>query len=204
MKSLNQFLLIFSLVIISSIPISALNLYEVNQNLIASRKRELESVIRFARSQALVHVHNHEKGLLTREEAENRIVESLAAMNYGTRYVWVNDNNAIARVHIRPEISGKFQTSYIGQIHQLQNEDIIFFTRANVKPVEDKRVTKLNGVTKLPDWDWVIGYGAYMDDIENEFLDIAAKTIMLNVLIAMLISLTALCLFKFRPQAESS
>ena len=202
MKTSKQFWIIISVIISCSILTTILNLYAFKENLLESRKREITTILNFARNQSLIYVEKHKNGLLSREEAENAIIKALSAMNEGSRYIWANDNHAIARVHVRPEVLGKFQSSYIINMNLLKNKDTAFITETNVKPIIEKRVLKINGVTKIPDWNWVIGYGAYLDDIEEEFLDSAIKSILINSLIITIILFVAMYLRRLQPYAE--
>lgn len=198
MKTTKQFWLAFLLVMICTLLVSMLSLSTYRQNMVDSRKYEIESVLQFTRAQLSIYVDKVNKGLISRKTAESEVVEMLSAMQIDTRYVWANDSNAIARVHVRPEVLGKFQTSYVYHMRELENTPIAFVSEPNVKPIDEVRVLKMNGITKIPEWDWVVGYGAYIDDIESEFLDIVVKTIFINVLIAMLI--TALAFFVVKPK----
>lgn len=198
MKTTKQFWLAFLLVMICTLLVSMLSLSTYRQNMVDSRKYEIESVLQFTRAQLSIYVDKVNKGLISRKTAESEVVEMLSAMQIDTRYVWANDSNAIARVHVRPEVLGKFQTSYVYHMRELENTPIAFVSEPNVKPIDEVRVLKMNGITKIPEWDWVVGYGAYIDDIESEFLDIVVKTIFINVLIAMLIA--ALAFFVVKPK----
>ncbi len=199
MKTSNQIGIALSIVIVSSVLTSAFGLYIFKEHLIESRKREISTILHFANAQASIYVEKHKDGLMSREEAEDEAVKALSKMNMGSHYIWANDHHAIARVHARPEIIGQFQTSYIHHMALLKSKVIAFHTETNIKPITNKRVMKINGISKLPQWDWVIGYGAYMDDIESDFLDAAAISFAVNLLIVIISIFIAVSVSRAEP-----
>ncbi|CAM3768991.1 Methyl-accepting chemotaxis protein 4 [Vibrio aerogenes CECT 7868] len=162
-------------------------LESLRSNLIESRKHEIQSVLSFAKNQVSVYVKQEKQGLITREEAEKKAVEVLSGLRFGASYIWSNDNHAIARVHVRSEKLGQFQKSYQGHIAELRNKDFIIDVGENVKPGTNKKTVKINGVTKIPGWDWVIGYGVYMDDLDATYWSFAYKFIAISVGIVLVV-----------------
>jgi signal transduction histidine kinase len=43
---------------------------------------------------------------------------------------------------------------------------VLFYTR---RPDGDVEYPKLNGVLKIADWDWILGTGVFLDDIDATF-----------------------------------
>jgi Signal transduction histidine kinase len=166
--------------VISLIIFLGIGLNLIKATLVDSSKREIQSVLAFAVHNANVFVEKAERGDMPRQEAEIQVVKLLSNMQHEHAYVWANDSDAIARVHIRPEKIGVFQSSYLRHITALSDEDIIFREATNLKPFSNKKIFKINGITRLPDWNWVIGYGVYLDDI-NTLLWKYMKTYTLTV-----------------------
>ena len=170
-------------IIVISIIVNVAYLYNYKESLIDKSKQEIIAVLEKAKQQASIYVEQHQSGTLSKTEAEQKLLDTLTSNNKGSHYIWINDNHAISRAHIRPEIIGKFQTSYIEHIKALENEDIAFITKTNIKPGIEQRVYKINGFTKLPKWDWVIGYGVYLDEVEQAVLSKIYKMLPINILI---------------------
>lgn len=197
MKLKTQLLLIVSISILGYALIGAYGLYSVKNNLIDSRKHEIDTILHFARNQSMVFIDQYQNGKLSKQNAEAKITELLSGMREGASYIWANDDQAISRVHPRAEKLGKFQQSYAGQFASLQNQDFNFFTEDNIKPGTNKPVLKVNGYTKLPNLNWVIGIGVYMDDIQEQyysyaktFFAIATPILLLVIFISSYISRT--------------
>lgn len=192
-----QLMIIVAISIIGYAIIGAYGLYSIKDNLIESRKHEIHTILNFARNQSNLYIQQSKNGQLSQPEAEKKVVELLSGMREGASYIWSNDNHAISRVHPRAEKLGKLQDSYAGQMQQLQGKDYDFTVEENIKPGTDVKVLKVNGFTKLPDWNWVVGFGVYMDDIQKQyyayaktFFLIATPILLMVVFISFYISKT--------------
>lgn len=186
------------LLVVCSASVCAFSLYMLRASLQETVKHEIHTLLKLVRQQAQYYVKASAEGLILREEAEKQVVDMLSAMNVGQDYIWSNDNQAIARVHIRDEIRGKFQKSYARHISKLKTKEIIFESDTNLKPVTDRRVLKLNGVVHLADWDWVIGYGVYIDDVEKRFWSIAIRIVLATLGFVVIALFALIYLFKAR------
>ncbi|SDT98649.1 methyl-accepting chemotaxis protein [Halopseudomonas salegens] len=144
--------------------------------------------------------HYHEKevqGEMSREEAQREALAVLERMRYdGNEYYWVNDMNHIMIMHpFAPQTVGVDLTS-------MQNEDsenIIVemvqlarehgtahfeytWTRPGDVPGEDDGVGRMAAVTHFEPWDYMIGTGVFIDDMQAKF-----RTEMINTLIKVLL-----------------
>jgi methyl-accepting chemotaxis protein len=57
----------------------------------------------------------------------------------------------------------------------LATQNIGFVELMVVKPGSSDEVLKINGVTRIDGWDWVIGFGAWTDDIQAAFWQVALR-----------------------------
>lgn len=171
--------------------IAFLGLHSLKGNLIDARKHEITSILTFARNQAESYVGEVEQGKMSRDEAERRIIADLSAMRAGSSYIWATDGNAIARVHPNTQNLGTKQSSYPGQLALIGNHSIVFEVKMNTKPGVSGMVLKVNGMTKVPEWNWILGYGVYMDDVNSAYVSFAMTFLMVAIpifLIVMFIS----------------
>ncbi|WP_432461064.1 MULTISPECIES: methyl-accepting chemotaxis protein [unclassified Agarivorans] len=196
MKLSRQLTYLMIVVILGFISLGIFGLTELKSSLIESRKHEIQSILTFARTQSQLYIDQNKKGLITREEAEAKVVEVLSGIRFGASYVWSNDNKGMSRVHIRPEKMGIFQKSYQEHMEKLQNKDFAFSVGSNLKPNTNTKVIKVNGMTKLPGWNWVVGYGVYMDDVEQTYWDFAFKFLLIAA--AIIIVVVGLTIFMLK------
>ncbi|SHO58170.1 cache domain-containing protein [Vibrio quintilis] len=151
---------------------------QVHNIYIESKKDEISKV--------MTMVHHHAESIIkesandsmeARKQTEQKIVDYFEGFHIGDLYFWVNDHNAIARVHPRDKVLGQFQNSYLRHMKQLESNPLFFETRLNVNPVTDELQVKINGIMLLDPWKWVVGYGSYIDKSR-----IVEKTMLLMII----------------------
>ncbi len=196
MKLSQQLTALIVVVLLGLMSLGAYGLYSLRNTLIESRKHELESVLTFAKKQVEQVVNAEAAGKLTKAAAEQQVIDLLSQYRDGATYVWSNDNNGIARVHVKKEKLGQVQASYQGHIAALQNTDFIFDVGPNFKPGSTEEVLKVNAVTKIPGWNWVMGLGVYMDDLNEVYWSFALRFVAIAV--GIIIAITAMVVMTSR------
>lgn len=192
-------LLIVSL--IAFVLLGFIGYHYTKQSVIATKKQEVETMLAIASKQSSVYIDQYKQGLLTKQQAEEKMIHFLSALQFESAYIWANDNFGIARVHARKEIIGQFQQSYVEDMAALANKKIYYQTKFNLKPGLDERVLKSNGITKIPEWDWVIGYGIYMDGVNEIALNAQMPFIISLMLLMTLVTLVAFYLMRRKHDA---
>lgn len=196
MKLSRQLAIIIVVAALGLIILGAVSLQTLRSNLMSSGVNEIENILTLAKQQANYYIELEQSNQLTREEAEAKVVEVLSHMRHGSSYIWANDNNAILRVHPKSSALGKFQSSYAADFAKLKQTDFAIKTGDLIKPGTTERVTKINGSTALPKWDWIIGYGIYMDDVNEKYMDSAISFTGMALVILALIIATAIYIAK--------
>ncbi|TDO98657.1 methyl-accepting chemotaxis protein [Marinomonas balearica] len=198
MKLSKQLSLIVAIVAAGFIVLCVFALNTLKTNLVNGYQNEIKSVLTYSKNQALIYIEQEEKGLISREEAEKRVIELLSGVRQGASYIWANDHNSTARVHVKSEKIGTFQSSYAKDVAALKSASspFEFEVKLNEKPGVDHKVLKMNGKTFIPKWNWVMGIGVYMDDVDQAYWNFATKFIIIALII--LAAITGVCLFMFR------
>jgi methyl-accepting chemotaxis protein len=133
--------------------------------------------------------------IITTTEAQKEALEAIRSLRYdGKEYFWINDLEPKMIMHpMKPEMDGK-------NIADQKDPNGIYIFQEMVKvcnekgegtvkymwpkPGSDKPQPKVSYVKKLKDWDWIVGSGIYVDDIESEITTITNKIfIVLSVII---------------------
>lgn len=141
-------------------------------------------------------------GDMSRRRAQERAADVLREIRYdGGNYFWVINKEPRTIMHpIEPELEGRDMSTV-----QDENGKRFFLEFVNVcneagegfveymwpRPGSDVPVPKLAFVRELPDWEWIIGTGIYMDDIEEEIAftyRIVFIVVVLIILISVLLS----------------
>ncbi|AEF53149.1 methyl-accepting chemotaxis protein [Marinomonas posidonica] len=191
MKLSRQLSIIITCAAIGLIILGAVALQTLRTSLIDSGKHEIQTILTLAKEQVAHYIDLEQAGKLSREEAEEKVVETLSHIRYDASYIWANDNNSLSRVHPKSEKIGTFQESYKSDIAKLQSVDFAIKISENFKPGTTVQVLKINGMTKLPHWNWVIGFGIYMDDVNAVFVNSAISFGLIGLLILAAIIIVA-------------
>lgn len=149
----------------------------LKNNLIDSRKHEIQSILTFTVNQARHFVELEKANKITREEAEKNVIRIFSEMREGNYFLWANDANGIARVHIKDSVIGVFQSSYAKYIGYLEQNPFMFIVGESEKANSNTLYVKVNGMTLLPEWNWILGIGVYVDELEAEVHQFAMSLI---------------------------
>lgn len=190
MKLVHQLIALLVLVIFGFVLLGSYGLHSLQTNLINDRKHELKTVLTYANKQVAPIVRAQENGQLSLPEAQAQVVHILSEYRQGIAYLWANDNHGIARVHVKKEKIGKFQESYQNDIRSLANKTFVIKVVPNFKPGSSEKVLKVNAITRIPQWNWVMGMGVYMDDLSATYWQIAWHFIFIVITVVFLVILT--------------
>lgn len=125
-------------------------------------------------------------GTLTREEAQGRAKEVIAAMRYAPDgYMWINDMQPAMVMHpIKPELDGKDLSQnkdpngkhlFVEFVNVVKAEKEGFVDYYWPKPGFEAPVEKFSHVIGFEPWGWIVGTGVYSDDLAALFRQTAIK-----------------------------
>jgi methyl-accepting chemotaxis protein len=145
-------------------------------NVIEGRRNEIKHVVETAWGVLDHYAKQSAQGLLSEEEAQQKARASIQSLRFdGSNYLWINDLQPRMIMHpTNPELNGKDLSTTkdldgkamfveMAQLGRKQGQGFVEYSWN--KPGSDKAVGKISFVKKLPQWNWIIGAGAYMDDI---------------------------------------
>jgi methyl-accepting chemotaxis protein len=147
------------------------SLDSIKTSLVETKKHEVASLLSFAKKQASDAI----KQSRSPEEAEQRVIAALSTYRLGNAYIWANDHNAIARVHVRGDKLGTFQSSYARHVNLLKDKAFNYVVGEVSKPNSSEKVTKVSAITMIPELKWVMGLGIYMDDVEESYQQLVTR-----------------------------
>ena len=124
-----------------------------------------------------------QNGTMSEADAQKSALEAIRKMRYeGSEYFWINNLEPRMIMHpMDPGLDGKDlsqKTDPNGKRMFVEMADICrsegdgFVHYAWPKPGEPRPVPKISYVKLLPEWQWVIGSGIYVDDVEKEIFSI--------------------------------
>ena len=120
-----------------------------------------------------------QKGDVSAADAQKRAMARVAALRYGSNdYYWINDMHPKMVMHpIKPEMNGNDLSAYKDPNGKLLFVDFVDTVRKNgagfvpyewPKPGFEKPQPKLSYVVGFAPWNWVIGTGVYIDDLNAQ------------------------------------
>jgi len=145
-------------------------------------------------------------GEMTGAEARTAALEALRAMRYGggTEYYWVNDMNNVMIMHpMAPQTEGVDLTTITNsdgrpniitdmvKLAREQGTAYIEYTwaRPGQNPGEGEGHDKIAAFTHFEPWDYMIGTGIFIADMEAKFLAEAVKVLIFVTLLTLLMVL---------------
>jgi methyl-accepting chemotaxis protein len=125
------------------------------------------------------YVALEKQGTLPPDEARRQAADALKALRYDQdEYFWINDTHHKMIMHpTTADMVGKVLTDYKDPTgRQIFIEFVDMATKNGgglveyqwPRPGSTTSVPKFAHVKHIPHWDWVVGTGVYVDDVENE------------------------------------
>ncbi len=168
-----QLSILVALCAVGLIILTLLSLNIIKSSLTGAREHEIQSILTIAQVQVSEYVDLEKQGKLSREEAEKKVIEVLTNIRAGDSYIWANGNDGISKVHPNPDQLGSFQSGYQSSLQALNGVDFVFTQGDYPKAGATGLFHKINGMTMIPEWQWVFGYGIYVSDMDKDFKNTA-------------------------------
>ncbi len=155
-------------------------LFETRNRLWTDRQDMLRSQVESAISILTDYQKRAESGEMTVDEAQKAAADVLRSIRYGdNEYLFINGMDGTMLMHpIKPEMQGMDQMTmedangkrFVAEmvnIARTQGSGMVEYVWA--KPGSDVPVPKLSAVGAFKPWQWVVGTGVYIDDLEAAF-----------------------------------
>ena len=181
------------------------------------QKREmLRELTSTAASTIEFYIHQEKSGILARGEAQRLAAAEVAQLRYGIEgkdYFWITDMHPRMVMHpYRPELVGRDLTDYtdredrsgkrlFAEAVAIVNADRQGYLEYLWQWMDDpsRSEPKLSFVRGIPEWDWVIGTGIYIHDVEQEIGRLSRNLLLADGIIAVaLLGLLANVLYQSR------
>ncbi|MQP67242.1 HAMP domain-containing protein [Niveispirillum sp. SYP-B3756] len=175
--------------------------------LVQDRQQELIQILTIVRGIAQNWHDREQSGEMTREQAQKGAGDDIRKLRFGNgEYIYVNNYDGMTVVHAKRDFEGKnrmgFKTADGVETVRLGVEAAKkgggFFTynfsRPGVNGGEAVNVPKLSYSLGFEPWQWALGTGVYIDDIDETFNAILVKMLLLAAAILLAGSVVAVLL----------
>ena len=154
--------------------------------MLEDRQYKVRNLVEVAHA-TLTHYESEARaGRMSVEEAQKAASAAIRAMRYDkVEYFWIHNLNTMMVMHpIKPELenksmaqlkdkTGKFFFVEFNKVVAAQGAGFVDYLWP--KPGSDEGVPKLSYVQGFTPWNWVIGSGIYIDDVDAKFRSDAIK-----------------------------
>jgi methyl-accepting chemotaxis protein/methyl-accepting chemotaxis protein-3 (ribose and galactose sensor receptor) len=161
-----------------------LALQNIRSSMLEDRRAQITMMVSYAEKLVSGFVSMEKSGVLSKEEAQTRAKQALSTLRGGDDYVLVRTFDGEALVHADPRRIGQVDKKMVqSYLVALQAKDLALAEIKAKRPGGDIELPKINGVAKIPEWNWVIGFGQYVDDIDKTYQKTAVRFGLLGALI---------------------
>jgi methyl-accepting chemotaxis protein len=132
-------------------------------------------------------IESYRQRIGTNNEAEikEKVIDTISQIRYGKNgYFWINDFESNMIMHpINKELNGKnfkgsSKLSFIDLgVNTLKStsESSAFIEYSFTNPSTNVTAHKISNLTMIKEWGWIVGTGAYVDEIEENILEMKKK-----------------------------
>ena len=168
-------------VLISLVGLLVLGFFQINhlrQQLLEDRQEVLKAAVDLAMTTVNTFQDRESKGELSHEDAQKMATAALSGMRYlGNEYFYVYTGKGRSIAHINPKFVGaehwdRQDKSGGYPVRDLINsalQKVSFVHTLTAKPGGEQQFPKLHHVEYFAPWDWAIGTGLYIDDLNQIF-----------------------------------
>jgi len=181
-------LLVLAIVAIAAV--AAFALHSERRVMMEDRITSTRNLVETAHS-IVVSLHERAaRGELSDDDARNSAIAAIKALRYaGENYFWINDMQPRMVMHpIKPEMNGTDLSNFTDPngvklfrqaVDKVRADGAGFIEYAWPRPGAQAPVPKISFVKGFAPWNWVIGSGIYVDDIDTA---IKSETITLGMI----------------------
>lgn len=165
------------------------------KNILERKKEMIKELTAVAISFIEYNIDLEKKGILSTEEAQNKSIIEIEAMRYGDEnkdYFWITDMHPKMIMHpYRTDLKGQDVSDYKDVMNKSGKKLFVEFAKIvkahkegyveylwQWKDDQTRVVPKLSFVKGIPEWEWIIGTGVYINDVEEE-IALLTKNIMI-------------------------
>ncbi|MDX7858688.1 methyl-accepting chemotaxis protein [Aeromonas caviae] len=168
------------------------------QGLMGEKSRQTQAQVETAYSLVAGLEARVRKGELDEVSAKAEALALIKGLRYGNDdYFWINDSHPTMVMHpMKPELDGK-DLSGVEDKQGLR----LFVAFADLaraqgagevayywpKPGVDEPVRKISYIKRFAPWDWIIGTGVYVDDVEAQYREVLHTLLGIGLVLALLL-----------------
>ncbi|MGL5813201.1 MAG: methyl-accepting chemotaxis protein [Aeromonas sp.] len=177
---------------------SCLQIYQ--QGLMAEKSRQTRAQVETAYSLVAQFEARVQRGELGEADAKAQALALLKGLRYGQDdYLWINDSHPTMVMHpMKPALDGQDLSGVedkqglklfvaFAELAKAQGAGEVAYYWP--KPGVEEPVRKISYVKRFAPWDWIIGTGVYVDDVEAQYQEVLRTLLGIGAVLAILLFL---------------
>jgi methyl-accepting chemotaxis protein len=180
MKLSARLLILVAAALLGTVFLASFALASIKSSMMEDRRAQIATLLRMAETMVAHYQSLEAAGTLTHEQAQEAAKQALTYLNDdGKAYFFAREPAGLTLVHPNPQLVGKTSKSNAkttdgrpdGQAYAdaLAHDHVGLVELLVKRPGSEVLVPKLNGIVAFPKWNWWIGTGFYLDDIDAAF-----------------------------------
>ncbi|MFS2158946.1 methyl-accepting chemotaxis protein [Pseudomonas sp. Pseusp122] len=200
MKLSHRLIILVLTAILGLAIIGGLALNTLHSTMQDDKRNEIHTVLSLAAQQVGYFQALEKSGKLSRAEAQAKAIEALTNMRNGSNaYVWARGIDGMGLVHAIADKVGKIdmgkaangKTSIQNYIDNLATTKFYYYDDFTKNPDTGEMAPKINGVTQIQDWNWFVGFGVFVSDIEKAYWRLAFNFIIIGLVVILAVVIVA-------------
>ena len=182
MKLSSKLIMIVAAIVIGLGAVSTFSVYKIRETMLEERQAGMSILLQLSARQVARYQEMEKSGKLSREEAQKAALEALRGLSKGDNYIFVRGGDRFTTMLVHPDarfegkvsdggfLPGGKKKVLDGYLEGLEKAEVAFMFNTSKRPGGGQvDLPKVNGVTKVPDWNWLIGTGVFLEDIDERF-----------------------------------
>ena len=175
----SKLMIMVGLAIVSVLAVAFVSLSALRHNLLEDRKAKLQDLVEVALQAVQNDYEISKKAGLSDDDAKERTRVLIRHMHFGTDYFFATSSDVTTQAHPNPKVEGKSMADFKdpdGVPFARQQVDVVhspagkgFVAYRFPKAGGDQPMAKISYVTLFKPYDWTIGSGIYIDDVDAIF-----------------------------------
>lgn len=180
------------------------------KEIMTQKEQNLSSLIDSAYGITDRYYQNFKEGKMTEEEAKKAALQAISSMRYGENgedYLWVNDYQPVLLYHPKADLLGKNLSEYkdvngkklfvefvkVARENGAGHVDYVWYSKHD----KDQTSPKKSYVRSFKPWQWVIGTGIYLEDVQTYLQQEVRNTVMACTFFFLIISVAVFFCIKY-------
>ena len=168
------------------------------QGLMGEKSRQTQAQVETAYSLVAGLEARVRKGELDEASAKAEALALIKGLRYGNDdYFWINDSHPTMVMHpMKPELDGKDLSGVedkqglrllvaFADLARAQGAGEVAYYWP--KPGVEEPVRKISYIKRFAPWDWIIGTGVYVDDVEAQYREVLHTLLGIGLVLALLL-----------------